>query len=89
MVKQKKRTRWRRCKRGYLYQLQGGRCYYCGEMLEYEHCTIDHVIPRSLGGTRELGNIVVACVSCNQAKGDRLPDDPVVLALNPRYQKKR
>lgn len=32
--------------------------------------TVDHVIPRSRGGTHSLGNLVIACVPCNSAKGD-------------------
>jgi 5-methylcytosine-specific restriction endonuclease McrA len=32
--------------------------------------TIDHVIPRSKGGTNALKNTVASCHRCNQAKAD-------------------
>jgi 5-methylcytosine-specific restriction endonuclease McrA len=32
--------------------------------------TIDHVIPRSKGGTNALKNTVASCHACNQAKAD-------------------
>ena len=44
-------------------------CQYCGNT---KRLTIDHVIPRSKGGTHTWDNVVTACESCNSAKGDRL-----------------
>ena len=37
--------------------------------------TIDHVVPRSRGGTHEWDNVVMMCVRHNSQKGDRLLDD--------------
>ena len=34
--------------------------------------TIDHVLPRSRGGTHEWSNVVLACAPCNQKKSDKL-----------------
>lgn len=42
-------------------------CAYCGDMPNF--LTIDHVIPRSQGGTNDLSNLLPACVDCNQSKG--------------------
>lgn len=36
-----------------------------------EFFTTDHVIPRSLGGSDRLDNLVLACVACNSRKGAR------------------
>ena len=44
----------------------GHKCVYCGST---ENLTIDHVRPRSLGGTDTADNCVTACRPCNQAKG--------------------
>lgn len=41
-------------------------CQYCGS---HSNLTIDHVIPRALGGKSSFTNCVVACKSCNNAKG--------------------
>jgi 5-methylcytosine-specific restriction endonuclease McrA len=44
-------------------------CQYCGQ--NGSHLTIDHVIPRSLGGEHVWNNLVAACPSCNHRKGGR------------------
>jgi 5-methylcytosine-specific restriction endonuclease McrA len=46
-------------------------CQYCGH--ERGTLTVDHVIPRSKGGTSSWDNIVTCCAPCNRRKGDRLP----------------
>jgi 5-methylcytosine-specific restriction endonuclease McrA len=46
-------------------------CQYCGA--ERGKLTVDHVIPRSKGGTSQWDNIVTCCAPCNRRKGDRLP----------------
>ena len=46
----------------------GHRCQYCGAGAE----NIDHVIPRSKGGTHTWDNVVAACRPCNARKEDRL-----------------
>jgi Restriction endonuclease len=38
-----------------------------------DSATIEHVLPRALGGGREWLNEVAACRACNSAKADRLP----------------
>jgi hypothetical protein len=37
--------------------------------------TLDHFQPRAAGGSDEPGNLVYACVRCNQYKGDFWPED--------------
>lgn len=43
-------------------------CAYCGKRAD----TIDHVVPRSRGGTHTWENCVAACRACNSRKADRL-----------------
>jgi 5-methylcytosine-specific restriction endonuclease McrA len=43
-------------------------CVYCAVRAD----TIDHVVPRSRGGSNEWTNVVAACARCNHRKGDRL-----------------
>jgi 5-methylcytosine-specific restriction endonuclease McrA len=45
-------------------------CQYCGARTGL---TVDHVIPRSKGGSSDWSNIVACCAPCNRRKGDRLP----------------
>jgi 5-methylcytosine-specific restriction endonuclease McrA len=44
-------------------------CQYCGQRTPV--LTIDHVIPRHLGGQHEWDNLVTACPTCNHHKGGR------------------
>jgi len=45
-------------------------CQYCGK--HTTDLTIDHVIPRHLGGLHVWDNVVAACPACNHRKGGRL-----------------
>ena len=38
-------------------------------------CELDHIIPRSKGGTTVEGNLQVTCRKCNRKKGVSVPDD--------------
>lgn len=53
-----------------LYLRDGGRCQYCDKRLKYKDSTMDHVHPKSKGGRASWQNIVLACVDCNQKKGN-------------------
>lgn len=44
-------------------------CQYCGK--RSGHMTIDHVIPRHMGGKHTWDNVVTACSACNHRKGGR------------------
>jgi 5-methylcytosine-specific restriction endonuclease McrA len=46
-------------------------CQYCGATAE----NLDHVIPRSRGGTHTWDNVVAACRRCNSRKENRLIED--------------
>lgn len=47
-------------------------CQYCGQRASY--LTIDHVVPRHLGGLHVWSNLVAACPGCNHRKGGRTLD---------------
>lgn len=49
----------------------GRRCAYCAKRAD----TIDHVVPRSRGGTHTWENCVAACRACNSRKADRLLEE--------------
>src|SRR3954451_8380263 len=50
-----------------VFARDGHRCQYCGSAAE----NIDHIIPRSKGGTHTWENVVAACRPCNTRKEDR------------------
>lgn len=47
-------------------------CYLCGQRLDYLHddINIDHITPKSKGGTNNFYNLALTHKSCNTAKGD-------------------
>ena len=51
--------------RSFLFKKHNGRCVYCGNKAE----EIEHVIPKSKGGTNSPHNLVIACRKCNELKG--------------------
>jgi len=48
----------------------GGLCEYCRYPEEFNsgRFAVDHILPRSKGGTDDLSNLALACRSCNERK---------------------
>jgi hypothetical protein len=46
-------------------------CRYCGRRAPAVEIEVDHVVPRSMGGTDDLTNLVAACFECNSGKSNR------------------
>src|ERR1700740_32531 len=47
-------------------------CQYCGVVLASGELTLDHVVPRSRGGSSTWENLVACCHPCNRRKGNKL-----------------
>ncbi len=55
--------------REYLLEKFKRKCVYCGKTdIPLE---IEHIIPKSRGGTNRIDNLAIACRSCNQEKGNK------------------
>jgi len=70
-----------------------GRCAYCQTAEAYSGAPleIDHIVPRSAGGSSDKSNLCLACRLCNSFKGTRThaidPEtDRRVALFNPRTQ---
>ena len=50
--------------REFIFSKTNGKCSYCGAEAE----EIDHIVPRSKGGTNSTFNLTPACKSCNKLK---------------------
>ena len=62
----------RPAKRLAIYVRDSFRCLYCGTDLRQAapaDVTLDHLLPRSAGGSNEATNLVTACRSCNSSRG--------------------
>ena len=59
--------------REYLLEKWGRKCAYCGA--SSVPLEIDHIHPRSKGGSDRVSNLALACRTCNQKKGNRPVED--------------
>jgi 5-methylcytosine-specific restriction endonuclease McrA len=57
-----------------LFARDRNQCQYCGRSFPTSELSIDHVLPRSLGGGDSWTNLVCACIRCNARKGGRTPE---------------
>ena len=70
--------------RALIFQRDKSTCVYCGRV-DGEYCppetkrdaimSVDHVIPISRQGSENIDNLVCACMSCNNFKNDRTPEE--------------
>ena len=58
-----------------LFGLQEGKCNGCEVLFPFRNMTIDHIIPRSRGGTDDPDNLQLLCGACNSTKGNRTQDE--------------
>jgi 5-methylcytosine-specific restriction endonuclease McrA len=68
-------------------------CEYCHspERISATRFTLDHIIPRSVGGSNETDNLALACRRCNERRynymaGFDRETQAVVPLFNPRQQ---
>lgn len=57
-------TRWAILKR------DGFKCKKCGKTQVEERIEVDHITPRSKGGTNDESNLEALCLTCNRGKSD-------------------
>lgn len=62
----------KKSRRNQLVKDFGSRCWWCDvELLETE-ITLDHLIPKSRGGSNSYENLRLACRKCNGSRGNSL-----------------
>lgn len=65
-----------------IFRRDGDSCQYCRERFPRSELTIDHIIPRSLGGKSTWENVVCSCTDCNRKKGGRSPEGAKMRLIN-------
>ena len=58
-----------------IYARDENTCQYCGRRFRRAELNLDHVVPRSRGGSTSWENVVCSCIPCNLRKGGRTPDE--------------
>lgn len=61
-----------------LLAVQSNRCFYCLQSLIESEATVDHIKPKSKGGSPAINNLVVCCFTCNSTKGTQRVNDEFV-----------
>lgn len=75
-------------KRLKIIERDGDKCWLCGEPFSNKpgrKPSLDHVIPKSQGGTAKLDNMKLAHSRCNYKRGNMLMDlrkSPLIFAKN-------
>ncbi|MCK5610539.1 HNH endonuclease [Candidatus Pacearchaeota archaeon] len=71
-VKKDKRKNNMRKMRHKLYDRGVTDCYVCGEYMEFEETTLEHIIPLDKGGANREDNYSLSHESCNMEKGNSI-----------------
>ena len=58
-----------------LFGIQEGKCNGCEVLFPFRNMTIDHIRPRSRGGSDAPDNLQLLCAACNSTKSNRTQDD--------------
>lgn len=54
-------------------QLGRGQCHYCGQRVQPQALTMEHIVPIVRGGRSTKANVVPCCKACNSQKKYLLP----------------
>lgn len=64
-----------------IFKLYDHKCFCCNKVDKNLH--IDHILPRSKGGTAAFRNLQPLCSKCGQRKGNQVPEEiPITIDIN-------
>ncbi|TVQ23288.1 MAG: HNH endonuclease [Leptolyngbya sp. DLM2.Bin15] len=65
-------SKQRRAKKARLLKEFGSSCWWCRRCFPAKQLTLDHLKPKSLGGSNSLENLRLSCSPCNHSRGNSL-----------------
>ncbi len=65
------------------------KCQYCGGKFATNELSLDHIVPKSLGGESTWENLVCSCTDCNVKKGGRTPKQARMTLIKKPLKPKR
>ena len=72
-----------RVNRTRIFRRDNEECVYCGST---KQLTLDHVIPRSRGGSNSWDNLVTCCHNCNVRKANKTPQEANMFMTKKPYE---
>ena len=63
-------SKQKQAKKTQLIGIHGSYCWHCKCRFHAEDLTLDHLVPKSKGGSNALGNLWLACFPCNNSRGN-------------------
>jgi 5-methylcytosine-specific restriction endonuclease McrA len=60
----------RAAERDILFDTQGGKCKSCGQEVSLRNVIVDHITPRTSGGSESITNLQLLCEDCAGRKRD-------------------
>ena len=70
-----------------LYGIQEGVCAGCRQHFLFRNMTVDHVVPKSKGGTDHITNLQLLCAACNSLKGSRSQEEFLAVLKRERLRR--
>ena len=73
-----------------VFKRDGFACQYCGRTPPVVMLEVDHIMPRSEGGTDDINNLITSCFDCNRGKSNtKLEKIPTAIEINLDVLKER
>lgn len=71
-----------------IYRERRPNCHWCLKHLTEKRATLDHVLPKSHGGTLRRDNIELSCKACNNLRGDMDYDEFAAVMANSKARRR-
>jgi len=65
-----------------IYYKSNGLCAICHKEINLEEATVDHIEPKSKGGSSKEENLRIVCLECNSRKGSRTGKEKIQMITN-------
>jgi len=62
--------------------MQGNKCFFCKKTMSLSEASVDHLMPKSKGGTNSFDNCVACCKSLNSLFGNISLKEKVQIIIN-------
>ncbi|MDF5708503.1 MAG: HNH endonuclease [Nostoc sp. S4] len=65
-------SKQKRNKKQQLLDFYGSNCWWCRQNIPQARLTIEHLLPKSCGGSNSFENLRLSCFKCNNTRGNSI-----------------